>query len=358
MAPRAIIKGYRLACEIAHTTLAEISIEIGSLGSKEERRTVLEQIASTSMNSKLIHGQRDFFKLLVVDAVLMLDPNSLKMSLIGMKKIPGGAIQDSRLVEGVGFKKTFSYAGFEQQPKRFENPAILLLNVELELKAERDNAEVRMSNVVEYQAVVDAEWTLLYTKLEKIVDTKAQIVLSRLPIGDVATQFFAERGLFCAGRVPAEDMLRVGEAVGATMASTTNDLNPAILGHCGLFEEIQVGGERYNIFSKCAAAHSCTFLLRGGSEQFIAEVERSLHDAIMVVRRTLKTKKVSTGGGATEMALSRAVREASKSIPSKLQRVIQAFAKALEIIPRQLCYNAGLDAVDILAQLRKTHSQS
>ena len=126
---------------------------------------------------------------MVVDAVLSLDQNDLNNKLIGIKKITGGALQDSLFVNGVAFKKTFSYAGFEQQPKTFNNPKIVCLNVELELKSEKDNAEVRVEQVSEYQAIVDAEWQIIYNKMEAIYKTGAKVVLSKLPIGDLATQY-------------------------------------------------------------------------------------------------------------------------------------------------------------------------
>merc|ERR1719380_390632 len=158
------------------------------------------------------------------------------------------------LVNGVAFKKTFSYAGFEQMTKMFTAPKIVLLNVELELKAERDNAEVRVDNVAAYQQVVDAEWDIIYEKLAKIVESGANIVLSRLAIGDLATQYFADRGLFCAGRVDDSDMKRMSKAIGAQVQTSCNDLNGSVLGACAAFEERQVGGERYNFFTGCQQA--------------------------------------------------------------------------------------------------------
>lgn len=125
----------------------------------------------------------------VVDAVLSLDQEDLNENLIGIKKITGGALQDSLFVNGVAFKKTFSYAGFEQQPKSFKDPKIVCLNVELELKSEKDNAEVRVEQVSEYQAIVDAEWQIIYNKMEALYKTGAKVVLSKLPIGDLATQY-------------------------------------------------------------------------------------------------------------------------------------------------------------------------
>lgn len=167
----------------------------------------------TSLNSKLINSYKEFFADMVVEAVLKLDED-LDKNMIGVKQVTGGSITDSWIIDGVAFKKTFSYAGFEQQPKSFENPSIVLLNLELELKSEKENAEIWIENVEDYQKLVDAEWTIIYNKLQAIYDSGAKVVLSKLPIGDLATQFFADRGLFCAGRVPQDDLKRVAQATG------------------------------------------------------------------------------------------------------------------------------------------------
>ena len=357
VAPHVIIKGYRKAVQLAIQKIHDMAVNIDK-SDKAAFHDLLLKCAGTSMSSKLIHSQKPFFSKMVVDAVLSLDQDDLDENLIGIKKVPGGGMQDSLLIKGVAFKKTFAYAGFEQQPKSFENPLILCLNVELELKAEKDNAEVRINEVSEYQAVVDAEWQIIYNKLEAIVKTGAKVVLSKLPIGDLATQYFADRDIFCAGRVPADDMKRVVQAVGGAVQSTCSDLDPEKhLGRCGKFEERQIGGERFNIFEDCPQAKTSTMILRGGAEQFIAEVERSLHDAIMIVKRSIKNNQVVAGGGATEMELSKYLREHSRTVHGKQQLIIAAFAKALEIIPRQLADNAGFDATDLLNRLRMKHAQ-
>ena len=207
----------------------------------------------------------------------------------------GGALEDSQLIAGVAFKKTFSYAGFEMMIKSYEGPLIALLNIELELKAERDNAEIRVDSVNEYQNIVDTEWQILYDKLEKIYNSGAKVVLSRLPIGDVATQYFADRGLFCAGRVTEEDLKRTQKACGGSIISTVEGVDESVLGKCAFFEEKQIGSDRFNIFSGCPQAKTCTFILRGGAEQFIEETERSLHDAIIIVRRSMKNDSIFAG---------------------------------------------------------------
>ncbi|KAL9095503.1 MAG: hypothetical protein Q9165_002374 [Trypethelium subeluteriae] len=347
-----IIKGLRLASTMAVNKIKEIAVST----SESNQRETLRKLAATAMSSKLIHRNASFFTKMVVDAVLTLDQDDLNERLIGIKKVTGGGLQDSLFVDGVAFKKTFSYAGFEQQPKTFANPKIVCLNVELELKSEKDNAEVRVEHVADYQAIVDAEWQIIFAKMEALHHTGAKVVLSKLPIGDLATQYFADRDIFCAGRVAAADLDRVVLATGAAIQSTCSDIAPHHLGTCERFDERQVGDQRFNFFSGCPGAKTCTLVLRGGAEQFIAEVERSLHDAIMVVKRALKNKTIVAGGGACEMEVSKYLHQyADKNIPHKQQGIIKSFAKALEIVPRQLCDNAGFDATDILNRLRVEH---
>lgn len=352
IAPQVIIKAYRSALAEATKVLESLSVPFSSqnVSSKE----LLERCAQTALNSKLINTEKEFFAKMAVDAVSALDAD-LDLGMIGIKKVTGGSMRDSILVDGVAFKKTFSYAGFEQQRKKFENPKVLILNVELELKAEKDNAEVRVKDPKQYQSIVDAEWRIIYDKLEKCVASGAQIVLSRLPIGDLATQYFADRDIFCAGRVTPDDLQRVVLATGGVVQSTTSNIPAEALGACALFEERQIGNERFNFFTGCANSKTATIILRGGAQQFIDEADRSLHDAICIVKRALKTGSVVGGGGAIEMEISKSLRDYSRRIRGKEQMVIGGFARALEIIPRQLAENAGHDSTDVLNKLRQKH---
>ena len=339
---------------------------------------MLLQTAQTALNSKLIANHKDFFAPMVVQAVKTLydydqqqttDTDNHKSSgasaldnvgqWIAVKQIPGGDVGQSFLVlGGVAFAKTFSYAGFEQMTKKFTNPKLLLLNVELELKAEKENAEVRMTDPADYQSIVEAEWQVILQKLDACVDSGANIVLSKLPIGDLATQYFADRGLFCAGRVHEADLKRVAQATGAVVqTSTSQGFDASVLGTCGSFEEVAVGDQRFNVLRECPPPQlTSTLLLRGGTEQFIAESERSVHDALMVVKRCLQSPVIVAGGGAVEMELAHALWHAALKMPGKGQAVLEALAKALEVIPRQLCDNAGFDSTDILAALRRQHA--
>jgi T-complex protein 1 subunit eta len=356
--PRVIVRSYRKAANLAVARIRELAVDIHGKD-EAERKVLLQRCASTSLNSKLIAHQKGFFSEMVTDAVLTLD-DDLDLSMIGIKKVQGGSATDSLLVKGVAFKKTFSYAGFEQQPKSFKSPKVIMLNLELELKAERENAEVRVTSTKDYQAIVDAEWNIIYEKLDKIVATGAKVVLSRLAIGDLATQYFADRDIFCAGRVAEADMQRVARAVGGYVQTTVNGIesgdHATILGTCNVFEEVQIGNDRYNMFTGCPQAKTATIIIRGGSEQFMAETERSLHDSIMIVRRAIKHSTAVPGGGAIEMELSRHLREYAQTVHGKEQLLIQAFAKAMEVIPRTLCDNAGFDSTDVLNKLRSKHA--
>lgn len=350
--PSVVMKGYRRACALALNKLSELEIGIGSISERE----LLETCASTSLNSKLIARNKVFFAHMVVEAVKLLDPKTLDLDMVGVKKVTGGSVTDSFLVSGVAFKKTFSYAGFEHQPKKLENAKVLILQVELEHKSEKENAEIRISDVDEYQRIVDAEWKIIYDKIDACCNVGANVVLSRLAIGDLATQKFADRGIFCAGRVPEEDLKRVALATGAKLQTTTRDIPAAAIGLCGLFEERQVGGERFNIFSQCPKTKTATIIVRGGAEQFVEEAHRSLHDALMVVKRTIQSAKVVPGGGAVEMSLATMLRSEAKTIEGKQQLVLESFARALEVIPRALCENAGYDPSDVLNALRQKHT--
>ncbi|CAD7955453.1 unnamed protein product [Amoebophrya sp. A120] len=350
-----IIKGYRKAAELALQKLKDISIDL-STKDPAEKTNMLRKCAETTLNSKLVADYKEFFSEMVVRAIQILG-DDLDYRGIGIKKVTGGSVMDSTLINGVAFKKTFSYAGFEQQPKSFVKPKILLLNLELELKSEKDNAEIRIADPSKFQAIVDAEWNIIYEKLDNIAKSGANVVLSKLAIGDLATQYFADRDIFCAGRVEHADLDRTRRATGAAVQTTvTAGLDPSVLGSCGKFEEVQIGAERWNLFKDCENTKAATLIIRGGAQQFVDEAERSIHDSFMIVKSATKNTAIVGGGGAIEMELSRYLREYARTVPGKQQRVIENYARALEVIPRTLVQNSGGDATDVMNKLRQKHT--
>ncbi|KAI5180069.1 T-complex protein 1 subunit eta [Nematocida sp. AWRm80] len=314
----------------------------------------LHLLAETSLNSKILCRYKKHFGQLVVKTLNCKDAN------ISVRKVPGGSIESSYIVNGVVFEKCFTYAGYEQQPKRIDNPKIAVLKIELEWKSEVENSEMRLSNVDEYAKVVSAEWKLITDKLDQIIRTGANVVISTLPIGDYATQYFAKHNIFSAGRVSEKEAARIVNAFGGRIISTVSLLSPASLGHCALFEEKEIGRVRYNFLYTSKEPNDvikgvCTIILRGPGAEILAEVERSLNDSMAVTRRTKNTKEVVVGGGAFEMEISRELREYATKVSTGGKFVISALSEAFEVIPFQLAKNFGHDAIQTIQMLRKAH---
>lgn len=308
----------------------------------EFTRDNLVKLAETCLNSKNIRSAKEHFARILVEGLSYED-------CLHINKVQGGSLGDSFLVEGIAFEKTFTYAGYEQQPKKIQNPKMCCLNIELEWKSERENAEVRIGNVDEYQRVVDAEWKIITDKLDDIINSGANVVLSTKSIGDYATQYFAQKGVFSAGRV--RDLENI---VKAFRGRITNSTKLILLGQCDLFEERQLGNSRYNYFeSKNARSH--TLILRGPGSEVLEEVERAVHDAICVIRTAMKHGNIVCGGGAVEMELSKHCRDLAFSAGSKEMFVYKAISKSFEKIPSQLASNFGLDPILTLQNLRKSH---
>lgn len=302
----------------------------------------LRKLAETSLNSKNIRSDKSHFANLLVEILSNEDD-------VNVDKVPGGALSDSFLVKGIAFKKTFTYAGYEQQPKKILNPKICCLNIELEWKNERENAELRIGSVEEYQKMVDAEWKIINDKLEDISNSGANVVLSSASIGDYATQYFARKGIFSAGRVQC--LPRIVKAFNGKISSTTKYI---CLGSCDVFEERQLGDTRYNYFQS-ENSKACTLILRGPGSEILDEIERSVHDAVCVVKTALKNRNIVCGGGSVEMQLSKLCRDLSFKADPEEMFAYKAFSMAFEKIPSQLAANFGLDPVTILQELRQAH---
>lgn len=305
----------------------------------------LTTLAETSLNSKCIRHEKSYFARMLVEGL----KDNGELFII---KVPGGSLHDSTLVNGLAFEKTFTYAGYEQQPRRIENPRICCLNVELEWKSERENAEVRVDSVEEYQQMVNSEWKLIDEKLDDIIGLGSNVVLSSLPIGDYATQYFASKNVFSAGRVPHIE--RITTAFGGRTSGSTKH---AVLGACDLFEERQLGGIRCNYFegARCKAR---TLILRGPGAEALEEVERAVHDAVCIIRTAMKHKEIVAGGGAVEMELSKLCRSKAFEAGEEQFFILQAVSKAFEAIPLQLSKNFGHDPLLMIQKLRKAHASS
>ncbi|KAM0688426.1 hypothetical protein COBT_000317 [Conglomerata obtusa] len=331
--------------------IEENCIDIEDENNIESRKVYLQKLAKTALTSKVVKYDKDHFSKMIVDG-LQEDTN------IVIKKTKGGSCKDSFLFSGIAFEKCFTYAGYEQQPKFIENPLVLLTNIELEWKSERENAEMKIKNVEEYQNIVDAEWKIITDKLDFIVKTGAKVVLSNLAIGDYATQYFAKFGIFCAGRVNSNDINKIKECSGAQILSSLNDKGIDVnnfLGKFELFEEKQVGNFRYNFLH---TKNSSTLILRGPGDEILNEMERSLNDAIMIVKKNMKTKlKIITGGGSNEMSISTELKKLAYNYSTEIMFVYLAIAEAFENYISILSSNFGLDSLLVISKLRVKHKE-
>lgn len=259
--------------------------------------------------------------------------------------------------KGIGIKKPFAYAGFEKQKKKHYYPHVLLLDIELELKTEKSDSEAKINSILKYKQFIDAEWSIIYEKLDKIIQSKAKIVFSKQSIGDLATQFFSERGIFSGGRIPTDDLIKMQVGTGATILSTINEIPLFCLGKCEMVEEKQIGNERYILLSGCLTG-AYTIILRGNSQKLLDETKRCLNDGIMVVNKVLKNQRIVGGAGSIELKLSSKLRQYARTLTGKEQTILGKFAQSLEIIPKILCKNSGLDQLKILSALRAEHTKS
>lgn len=277
----------------------------------------LQRLVETCLNSKSIRNDKAHFAKLLIEGLR-------NTSDLYISKIPGGALGESVLVGGVAFEKTFTYAGYDQQPKRIVNPKICFLNVELEWKSERENAELRIEGVEEYQRTVDAEWAIIREKLDDIIGEGANVVLSSQPIGDYATQYFASKNVFSAGRV--HSLAQIARALKGSISSTTKFLE---LRTCDLFEERQLGKVRYN-YLEGVQIRTRTLILRGPGEEALEEVDRAVHDAVCVLKVALANRNIVTGGGSVEMQLSKMCRDLAFKTGDEKTLVFRAISKAFE----------------------------
>ncbi len=353
--PRNIIKIFKKSSIIATQILSEFS-EDPYRFDQEFFKKILMSCCATTLNSKLISSKRHLFSEIIVNAGLSLK-KKFDSNMISVKTLLGGSINDSFFIKGICFKRPFSYAGFEKQIKKHYYPHVLLLNIELEIKSEENEAETRLDRISDYKKIVDAEWSIIYEKLDRIAEIKTKAIFSAQTIGDLATQYFAERGILCGGRLSNDEMIRMSRGTGAQIISSIQNINLASLGKCGILEEKQIGHERFIILLGCSFT-TITIILRGGSEKLLEETKRCLNDGIMVVKRVLKNQSIVGGAGAVEMKISSKFRQYAQSLTGKNQLILIKYAQAIEIIPKTICENAGLDSISIMSILRSEHEGS
>ncbi len=347
--PTVIAEGYQQAAAKALEILSKIAITV-----KPTDHAMLKHIAETAISGKGAEAYKDLLCDIVVKAVTMVaDPDgTVDIGHVNVQKKVGGKVEDTAIIEGMVIDKERAHPGM---PKIVKNAKVLLLNAALEYKKTEVNAKINITNPGQVQAFLDEDEAMVHTMANKIVASGATAVFCQKGIDDTAQHYLTKAGIFAVRRVKKSDIENLARATGATVVNSIDVITPGDLGTAGLVEEKKLSGEEMTYVSGCKNPKAVSIIIRGGTEHVIDELERGIHDALMVVGVVVKDKKIVAGGGAPETELSLQLRQYASTIGGRIQLAIEAFASSLEIIPRTIAENAGLDSIDMLVAIRAEH---
>jgi len=350
--PTIIGQGYRLASKKALEILDRSSQPVAVTDTE-----TLKRIASTSMGSKSVSFNRDILAEIAVKAVSDVAEKKgtgyrADLDDIQLIKKQGGQMSDTSLIEGVIIDKEKVHSGM---PTRVENPKIALLDAALEIKKTEIDAKIEIHEPSQLNAFLQEEENMLRRMVEQVKKSGANVLICQKGIDDLAQHFLAKDGIYAVRRAKKSDMEKLAKATGANIVSKVSELLPEDVGVAGLVEERKIGDDALTFVTGCKKAKAVSILIRGGTEHVIDEIERSLDDALNVVRVAVEDGKYVYGGGAAAEEIAMQLRDEAAKVGGREQLAYESFSEALETIPRTLAENAGLDPIDILIELRKAH---
>jgi len=352
--PTVIIDGYKKAAEKALEILENIAIK---LEPKDEE--LLKKVAMTSMASKLVAEHREYLAELTVKSVLQVaekreEGYKVDVDDIKVEKKPGESMTETKLINGVVVDKEVVHPGM---PKLVKEAKIALLDCPLEIEKTEFDAKIHIESPEQMDAFLREEEKMLEDMVNKIAAKGANVVVCQKGIDDMAQHFLARKGILAVRRVKKSDMEKLSKATGGRIITNLDDMKESDLGYAELVEERKIGDDKMTFIEGCKHPRSVTILIRGGTERIVDEAERSLHDALCVVRDVVEEPRIVAGGGAPELEVARALKEYAGTLPGREQLAVMSFAEALETIPVTLAENAGLDPIDILSELRAEHEK-
>ncbi len=352
--PSLIIEGYKKAAAEALRILDEIGAPVDP-----QDKDYLVRIAKTSLASKLVGEYAEHLAKVAVEAVLKvarLENGKWKVDLddIKIEKKEGMSVVDTMLIEGIVLDKEVVHP---DMPKLVRNAKIALLDAPLEIEKTEFDAKLHIETPEQMRAFMEQEERMLKEMVDKIAATGANVVFCQKGIDDLAQHFLARKGILAVRRIKKSDMEKLAKATGGRVISRIDDLTPEDLGKAQLVEERRVGEDKMVFVEGCENPRAVTILVRGGTQRIVDEAERSIKDAINVVKDILMEPKIVAGGGAIETELALRLRDYARTLPGKEQLAVEKFAEALEIVPIQLAENAGLDPVESIVTLRSKHKE-
>ncbi|MFQ5800925.1 MAG: thermosome subunit beta, partial [Candidatus Hydrothermarchaeales archaeon] len=347
--PTVIAKGYRLAANKAKEVATSASEEI-SIGDD----VMLKKVATTAMTGKGAEKAKEHLAEIVVDAIKSVsEKEGTKVKVdkdqIKLEKKEGEGIENTELIRGVVIDKERVHSAM---PRTVKNAKIAIVDSALEVKKTEIDAKINITDPNQLQAFLDEEESMLKDMVEKVKASGANVLFGQKGVDDLAQHYLAKAGIFAVRRVKESDMKKLAKATGASIVSTFDDLTKENLGVAGLVEEVKIGDDDMTFVRDCKDPKSVSILVRGGSEHIVDEVERALEDAIGVVASAIEDRRVVAGGGAAEVEIAKGLREYAKSVGGREQLAIEAYADAMEVVPRALAENAGLDPIDVIVDLR------
>ncbi|MBI3640089.1 MAG: TCP-1/cpn60 chaperonin family protein [Thaumarchaeota archaeon] len=349
-----IIEGYQAAAEKALSLLSELAKAVDP----REKETLLK-IAKTSMNSKLISDDSDMLSKLVVDSILQVvdkQGESYKVDLdnIKVEKKAGGSIRNTSLIKGIVLDKEVVHSGM---PTKIEKAKIALVNSALEIEKTEMSAEIRITDPTQMQMFLEEENRMLKTMVDKIHEIGSNVLICQKGIDDIAQHYLAKQGILAVRRVKESDMTKLVKATGGRIITNLDDITAKDLGSAEHVEQRKVETDKWVFIEGCKNPRAITLLLRGGSQRVVDEVDRSMHDALMVVKDVIEKPAIVAGGGAPEEFLASSLKDWADRFEGREQLAIKKYAEALEIIPLTIAENAGMDPINTMITLRAKQSQ-
>ena len=349
-----IIEGFQAASEKALEILSEISKKVSP-----DDREILLQVAKTSMESKLISEDSESLSKIVVDSIMNItetndNKSSVDLDNLKVEKKAGGSIQDTALIKGIVLDKEVVHSGM---PKKIQQAKIALLNTAMEVEKTEMSAEIRINDPTQMQMFLEEENRMIKTMVEKVHAIGANVVICQKGIDDMAQHFLSKHGILAVRRVKESDMTKLAKATGARITSNIDDISEKDLGAANLVQQKKVESDKWVFIEGCKNPQSVTLLIRGGSQRVVDEVDRSIHDSLMVVKDVIEKPEIVAGGGAPEAVLASFLKDWSERFEGRQQLAINKFAEALEVIPLTIAENAGMDPIDTMVKLRARQSE-
>jgi thermosome len=345
-------KAVELMSKKIHPTVISIMVE-------PTDKAFLKKVAVTSMASKLISGYSDYLSDIAVEAILQIaeekdDGYEADLDMVKIEKKPGGSLTDTTLIRGLVIDKEVVHS---DMPKLVREAKIGLLNASMEIEKTEFDSKIHIESPDEMQAYLDQEEQMLRDMVKKVKDAGISVLLCQKGIDDMVQHFMAREGILAARRLKKSDMEALAKATGAKVVTSVDDLTESDVGYAATVEEKKIGDEKMVFVEGCKNPKAVSVLIRGGTDRIVDEAERSIHDALCVIRDVVQDPKILAGGGAPEIEVARRLRRYAEGLAGRERLAVSAFAEAMEVVPTTLAENAGMDPIDAISEMQSKHEK-